>query len=325
MRWIIVSGWILASVAYCNDLQVRERDVGVMGTSLELKLWDEDVALLDQTLEDIIAEFRRIEDVMTDWRDSPLMDLNHAAGQGPQTVNAELAAIISRSVEVSRLTHGAFDPTFASAGKLWDFKKVPPLIPSEDDLRRAVASIDAQKVVVDPKTLTVNLPKGMKLGLGGIAKGYAVDQAMALARSRGVKHALISAGGDMKALGLNGGDPWEVAIKHPRDRERALAVLHLSNACLVTSGDYERFFTHDGVRYHHILDPRTGRPATGNMSVSVIGPNAEFTDALATALCVLTVKKGMRLVESLDKIDALFVDMDGVVHTTSGLSDQLKQ
>jgi thiamine biosynthesis lipoprotein len=301
-----------------------ESRLGVMGTDLQINVHGSDKAALNAALDAAEAEVRRIEDLMTDWRPSPLMKLNEAAGSGPQVVDRELAAIVSRALEMGRLTGGAFDPTYAGVGRLWDFKKKPPRVPSAEDVARGLESVGYRRVRIDPAASTVDLPKGMRIGLGGIAKGYAVDRAMETLRERGVEHALVNAGGDLKALGFDGDAPWEVAIKHPRDRERVIAVLRVANTALVTSGDYERFFEYEGKRYHHILDPRTGYPSTGAMSVTVVAPNAEYADALATALCVMGPESGLPLIESLARVEAILVSMDGRVHASTGLRTSLR-
>jgi thiamine biosynthesis lipoprotein len=302
-----------------EELLSRERSLGVMGTSLSIEVLGPDAAVLERALDEAVAELKRVEDVFTTWRPSPLNELNAAAGKGPRKVTPEVAALIERSLKIGELTGGAFDVTFAGVGKLWDFKKEPPVIPSEGEIKEALKAVGYQRVKVDREACTVDLPAGMRLGLGGIAKGYGVDRAMAKIMKLGVKHAIVNAGGDLKALGRRRGELWKVAIKHPRDRERVLAVLPVSNTCVVTSGDYERFFEHEGKRYHHIIDARTGYPSTGCMSATVTAPDAAFADALATSLCVLGPEKGLALVAKLRRVEALVVDMEGEVHASAGL------
>ncbi len=235
-------------------------------------------------------------------------------------VDKELFALIQRGVRIGELTGGAFDITYAGAGQLWDFKADPPKLPSDAELEAALTRVGYARLTLDEAALTVELPAGMRIGLGGIAKGYGVDRAMALFMKRGIRNAIVNAGGDLKALGRKFDKSWEIAIRHPRDRERVLAMLPVSNVCVVTSGDYERFFELEGVRYHHILDPRTGRPSTGCMSATVTAPDAAFADALATALCVLGPEKGLELIESLDRVEALIVGLDGAVQLSTGLA-----
>jgi len=311
----------LAPLAPAQDegLLLRERELGVMGTSLEIRVLGQDADALERALDAAIAEMQRVEDLMTDWRPSELTRLNDAAGQGPHTVPAELAQLIARSVQVGELTGGAFDVTYAGVGKLWDFKQTPPVIPAADEIKRALKCVGYDRVRVDLEENTVDLPDGMRIGLGGIAKGYGVDRAMAVLLEHGIEHAIVNAGGDLKALGRKRGEPWEIAIRHPRDRERVIAVLPVSNTCVVTSGDYERFFEFEGRRYHHIIDPRTGQPSTGCMSATVIAPDAAFADALATALCVLSPEEGLAIVAELPRVECLLIGLDDEIHVSKGL------
>lgn len=174
-------------------------------------------------------------------------------------------------------------------------------------------------MLVNLEANTVELPAGIRIGLGGIAKGYGVDRAMAVLMEHGVAHAMVNAGGDLKALGRKQSDLWRIAIKHPRDRERVMALLPVSNTCVMTSGDYERFFQYGGRTYHHIIDPRTGYPSQGCMSATVTAPDAAFADSIATAMCVLGPEQGLELIEKLPRVEALLVGMDGEVHSSSGL------
>ncbi len=303
---------------------LRQRSVTVMGSSLEVKVYGSDAAELDRALDAAVAEIQRVEDLMTDWRASPLTTLNEAAGHGPVTVPIELAQIIDRGLAIGEQSSGAFDITFAGVGKLWKFKGENQIVPTNAALVQALKNVGYQRVRVDLNANTVDLPADMRIGLGGIAKGYGVDRAMKILMQFGIKHGIVNAGGDMKILGKQRDAPWEVAIKHPRDSQRAIAILRVSNTCVVTSGDYERFFERDGKRYHHILDPRTGRPATGCISATVIAPNAEHADSLATALCVLGPELGLQLIESLPRMDAIVVDMQGQVHATKRVRGSLR-
>lgn len=299
----------------------RRVTFGAMGTEVVLEAQGQDAAALDAALAAARAEFDRVEDMMTSWRDSPLVTMNDRADGTPQNVPRELSDLVARALTVARLSGGAFDPTYASAGKLWDFKADPPVIPSQDDITAALDRIGWAKVEVNQAEAQVTMPKGTRLGLGGIAKGYGVDRAMAVLMEHGVEHGIVNAGGDLKALGTDMGKAWTIAIKHPRDRERAIAIVPVSNVCLVTSGDYERFFELDGERYHHIIDPRTGRPAKGCMSATVTAPDAALADAVATAVCVLGPEVGLEFVERLPKIEAIVVDLEGRMQRSSGLAE----
>jgi FAD:protein FMN transferase len=306
-----------------GELVLRERRLSVMGTELQIEVLGSDVATLDAALDAAIVEIKRVEDVFTTWRPSPLNRLNKTAGQGPQECSAEVIQLVSRSLELGRLTGGAFDVTFWGVGRLWNTKRKPPTVPTAEEVKEALKLVDFRRVEVNDSAKTITVPTGMSIGLGGIAKGYGVDQAMHVLMKRGVKHAMVNAGGDLKALGRKHGKPWEIALRHPRDRERVLAVLPVSNLCVVTSGDYEKFFIHDGKRYHHIIDARTGFPSTGCMSATVVAPDAAFADGLATALCVMGPKEGLELVNRIKRVEALLVSQDGKVYTSAGLPASL--
>lgn len=291
----------------------------VMGSELTIEVIGRDPATLDRVLDECVAEFRRVEDLLTDWRPSPLTALNEAAGAGPQPVPAELLDVLEVALAWGERTGGAFDVTFAGVGRLWDFKRRPPVVPPPEAIAAGLELVGWQKVRLDRAAGTVDLPRGMRIGLGGIGQGWAVDRAMSIILRAGIRDAIVNCSGDVKALGKKDGRPWQLAIKHPRDRERALAVIPVSNACVVTSGDYERCFELDGVRYHHIIDPRTGYPSRGCMSATVVGPAAADCDALATGLCVLGPVDGLALVERLPRIECVLVDMEGNVHVSTGL------
>jgi thiamine biosynthesis lipoprotein len=306
--------------------ETHRRTGAVMGTSMDLTLrLPSGQGLRARALLDAAeAELRRIQALMTTWEPSALTALNDAAGQGPVPVPPELARLVARALFLASESEGAFDPTWKALDGAWKFESDDPVLPGEADLAPLLERVDWSRVVVDLEANTVSLPAGFELGLGGIAKGYGVDRAMAVWLAEGVKHGIVDAGGDLKALGTNDDGPWEIAIKHPRRRDEILAVIPVSNACVVTSGDYERFFEVDGQRYHHILDPRDGRPSRGAMSATVLGPDAAACDALATALCVLSPAKGLELIERSPRFEALIVDLEGEVHVSPGLAGAVR-
>lgn len=297
----------------------RTRELGVMGTGLTIEVLGPEVTALDEALDAAVREIKRVEDLTTDWRPSELTRLNEAAGSGPYPVPEELSTLIARALELGSLTRGAFDITYAGVGRLWDFKALPPVVPDAATILRALGNVGYKRVRVDRVRSTVDLPAQMRLGLGGIAKGYGVDRAMTVLMEHGVRSAVVDAGGDLKALGQKGGRPWQIAVRHPREPERVIAMLPVSNTCVVTSGDYQRFFEYEGKRYHHIIDPRTGYPSEGCMSATVLGPDAATADALATALCVLGPDAGLSIIGQCPRFEALLVDMAGRVHASAGL------
>ncbi len=300
-------------------LHREDLEFGAMGTEVTITALHPDADVARRAVLAAREEFERVEDLMTSWRASPLKRMNADADGTAREVPAELAKLVERSLVISRLSGGAFDPTIGAVLRQWDFKADPPVIPGDAVLVQALRHVNWERVIVDVDASTVSMPAGTRIVLGGIAKGYGVDRAMAAMMSEGIENGLVNAGGDLKALGRNGASAWTIGIKHPRDRERAIAAVPVSNVCLVTSGDYERFFEVEGARYHHILDPRTGRPATGCMSATVMAPDAAVADAIATAVCVLGPDLGLKLVARLPRVEAIVVDMQGRVSTSEGL------
>ncbi len=276
--------------------------------------------------ERVFEIFRRVDARMSEWKPtSPLSRVNANAGVGPVPVPADLRAVLHRAVEIGRRTEGAFDITWAALWGLWDFKAAEPHVPAADEIAARVRLIDFRRVQIDDDAGTVYLPeKGMLIGLGGIAKGYALDQAAAALRTMGVRDFLLSAGGQVYAGGTRAGRPWRIGIRDPRgERDDFFATIELRDASLATSGDYERYFEIEGVRYHHILDPRTGWPARGVRSVTVLSPDATLADALATALMVLGIERGLEVASGYRYLEAVFVDDAGRVHATAGIQARI--
>lgn len=297
-------------------------NTSVMGTALEVTVDAASEEEARAVFSSVEKELKRIEEQMSEWLEtSPVSAVNRAAGQRPVKVPKELFNVVSAAVKVSELSGGAFDITWASMRGLWDFRPGHEKVPSPEEVKARLRLVDYRDIVLDPVKSTVFLKrKGMAIGLGAIAKGYAVDKAMELVLKSGVTNAIIKAGGDMRVQGSTGeGAGWEVGIQDPRDRRRLMARLTLSNVSISTSGDYERFFVKDGRLYHHIMDPRTGYPAQASRSVTVIGPDTMTTDSLSTAIFVLGPEKGMELVEKLPGIEAVIVDSSGAVSSSGSV------
>jgi thiamine biosynthesis lipoprotein len=257
---------------------------------------------------------------MSTWKpDSDLSRINNTAAHSPASVGGELRRLITRALAFSELTGGAFDITYASAGRYYDYRKGST--PSESELEQALPAIDYRHVVIDADNSTVRYRHpGVSIDLGGIAKGYAVDRGMNILQEAGIEHALVSAGGDTRVIGSRWGRAWQVGIRDPRNDEGIVTMIPLVNRAISTSGDYERYFEADGVRYHHILNPGTGKSAGAVRSVSIIGNTATTTDALSTSVFVLGVDKGLQLVNRQAGIEAVIIDNEGKMHFSSGLA-----
>jgi len=316
------------AVASGADAELFRKSTSVMGTALEVTVDAATEGGAGAVFLSVEQEMKRIENEMSEWQEgSPLSEVNRAAGQRPVKVPKELFNVISAALKVSVLSGGAFDITWASMRGLWDFRPGQERVPGPEEVKARLGLVDYRDIVLDPAESTVFLKrKGMAIGLGAIAKGYAVDKAMETVLKTGVTNAIIKAGGDMRVQGNGGGigAGWEVGIRDPRDRRRLMARLTLSNISISTSGDYERFFVKDGRLYHHIMDPRTGYPAKASRSVTIIGPDTMTTDALSTAIFVLGPQKGLELAKSLPGIEVLIVDSSGAVSSSGGMDIKLK-
>jgi thiamine biosynthesis lipoprotein len=263
---------------------------------------------------------RRIDQLMSTFKEeSELSAVNANAANGPVTVSKELLSLIARALEYSDITTGAFDITYASAGQFYDYRNNK--IPDDRQLQEALSAIDYRHVEFDKPGSTVKfLHPGVHIDLGGIAKGYAVDRGMEILQQAGVTTAIISAGGDTRVIGKRWNRPWHIGIRNPRDAQDIVSMIPLENSAISTSGDYERFFEKDGVRYHHILNPETGKSTHEVLSSSIIGKLATDTDALSTSVFVLGVEKGLKLIDSLPDTEALIIDNKGNMHYSSGLA-----
>jgi thiamine biosynthesis lipoprotein len=304
------------------------REGQVMGTIVTFTAWTADEDTAERAFEKAMGELQRMDRLMTDWKregqpESDVVRINEAAGKHAVKVSPDTLAVIAASLDMSRRSEGTFDITFAAMRGLWKFdedleKRVPP----KDQIEQRKKLINWKDVVVDAKATTVKLRRqGMRLGLGGIAKGYAVDRAAAILREAGLKDFMVQAGGDLYVAGDKRGKPWMVGIKDPRGtaRDQYFAVAPIRDHAFSTAGDYERSFVQNGKRYHHIIDPRTGYPATASRSVTIFAPTALQADALDDAVFILGPKKGLALVESIDGVGAVIVDANNKVWTSKRL------
>jgi len=272
--------------------------------------------------EAVFQIFRDVDARASEWKDgSPLAQLNADAGGAARVVPDELFRLLQRSVALAEATDGAFDPTWAALWGLWDFKAADQRPPEDAERLRRVALIDWHKLELDEHAKSARLgAKGMLVGLGGIAKGWALDRSVAMLTSRGVTDYVLSAGGQVYAMGVPApGRPWNVGIRDPRgDWRDWFAMVAVSGASVSTSGDYERWFEHEGTRYHHILDPRDGLPGRRFRSVTVVSTDATEADALSTALMLMPLEDGRRVAKEQD-VQVVWVDAAGAVHRTEGL------
>lgn len=299
--------------------QVYRRSQPMMGTGFEIQVVSRDGARAAEAIDAAFLEIERVEALLSEWRqESEISDLNRRGAKSAVAVGPELFEVIERGLYFGEVSGGAFDITFATCAGLWSGGE--EALPEKEEVERCVPQIDYEAVILDRSRKEIRFARaGTKVGIGGIGKGYGVDRAAAVLKERGLSDFVVDGGGDLHVSGTNLGAPWTVGVMNPRAPDELLGLVRLSEGAVATSGDYERFFIKDGVRYHHIIDPRTGWPAQGTMAVTVVATNTTDADALATALFVLGPERGLELVERLDGVEALIVAPDLTLTLSAGM------
>ncbi len=310
---LIVAMLFLAGCAKPPAPAIEVYDARAMlGTVIEIKIVDADPQKAKQALADAFSEIRRIEKRMSHFDpNSALSQLNR---QG-YSEDKELYVLILKAVEISKISDGGFDITVGPLMNLWDFKAKVPRVPTEQQIRQAKVNIGYKNINFDSNKNRIMIKKGIDLDLGGIAKGYATDQAIAILQKKGIHTALVNSGGDIRAIGNK---EWHIGLKNPRGNG-ILAAIIVKNEAVVTSGDYERYFIKEGKRYHHILNPSTGYPADQCQSVTVIAPTATEAVALAKGIFIAGPEKGLKLAAAQSKVETIIIDNQGRQHVSSGL------
>jgi thiamine biosynthesis lipoprotein len=298
-----------------------------MGSLVHLTAWTTDEPTTRAVFARIFAEFDRLDGLLSVWREgSDVLRINAASGQQPVPVDEDTRRVLAAARRLSEATAGTFDITFGALADVWKFDHDQDgRVPTAEEIAARLPLVDYRRVHVDdgPGTAVIDRP-GMRVHLGGIGKGFAVDRAVAMLRAAGLRDFLVQAGGDMYAGGANGEVAWRLGIQDPRGPGgEPFAVLDLTDATFSTSGDYERFFEQDGVRYHHIIDPRTGQPARGTRSVTVVTATATQAEGLSKGVFILGPERGLALVERLPDTEAVIVTEDNRVLVSSGLRQRL--
>lgn len=351
-RWLLVVSLLVigALLAGCGsakdgtqsgqqDVESASRFVFTMGTSAQLTAYGSDP---EAALDAVQAELDRLTTAFDRFTPGSDIDrVNKAIGEWVE-VDRETVAVVQSALELAKLTDGAFDPTVAPLVDLWGFVEDPhslggagssPTVmrgeepPADAEIRAILPAVGYEQVEVDEKASRLKLTRdGAELDLGGVAKGYATDRAVAILKEHGVESGLVNLGGDMFALGAKpNGKPWRVGVQHPRlSGEEYIAILNLVDQAVVTSGDYQRYFEYEGKRYTHLIDPRTGYPQQGLASVTVVAPSGTQADALATAVAVMGMEEGYAFLESLLDVGGVLVGTDLEVRVTTNIRDQVE-
>lgn len=321
MRWLLAG--LLSFTVLPVPAEWFTREEAIMGTVVRVELWHEDAQAARAAVAAVIEEMHRVDRKMSPYKeDSELSRINREAAKDPVPISDEMAAIIARAIEFSELSGGAFDITFSSVGYLYDYRR--HIHPTDEQIAKALPGINYRHLELDRKHKTLRFAReGVRIDLGGIAKGWAVDRSIGILEKRGIAHAMVMAGGDTRLLGDKRGRPWNVGIRDPRRRDAVAVVLPLADTAFSTSGDYERFFIEDGVRHHHIINPKTGKSATGVRSVTVIAADATTTEGLTKGVFVKGPKEGLQWIASLRNVEAIVIDASGEMHVTAGLRAHL--
>ena len=294
-------------------------EAAIMGTAVNVELWHNDEKQGRALIHAVMDEMRRIDQLMSSYKpDSELSHVNADAAAQAVTVSGELYSLIEQSLRYSDITGGAFDITYASAGQYYDYRTGRK--PDNQQLAEALPAISYRHVRLDAAHSSVEFTQaGVRIDLGGIAKGYAVDRCIAMLQAAGIRNALVTAGGDTRVIGKHWDHPWMIGVRDPRNHDGIVTRIPLEDAAISTSGDYERYFEQDGVRYHHILNPGTGQSPHTVHSTTIIGTNATHTDALSTSVFVMGVSKGLALINALPDTEAIIIDDQGKMHYSDGL------
>jgi thiamine biosynthesis lipoprotein len=306
------------------DLQIFKRACKLMGNRFELSVVGSDEQWANATIDAGILEIKRIETLLTTFNNgSETNQVNKSAGIKAVSVSRETINLIRRSISISGLTQGAFDITYGSIDKrLWNFDQQMTGLPDKETAKKMVRLINYKNIVIDDEKSTVFLKeKGMRIGFGGIGKGYAAERAKQVMKLHGAESGVVNASGDLTTWGLQpGGKQWTIAIADPNNAHLAFSYLEISNMAVATSGNYEKFVMIGGKKYSHTIDPRTGLPVTGIKSVTIITTNAEIADAMATPVTIMGIGAGLDLINQMKNIEAIVIDDDNKLYASKNIN-----
>lgn len=308
---------------FTKNVTLHKKVLRLMGNRFGLSVIDSDADNANKCIDAAVQEIQRIEKLLTTFKDnSDTNRINTQAGVSPVKVEREVVDLIMRSLKISHITQGSFDITYGSVDKsLWNFDKDMKQLPDAATAKRSVRLINYKNVVVDEKECTVFLKeKGMRIGFGGIGKGYAAEIAKTVLQQMGIKSGIVNAAGDLSAWGYQpNGEPWTIGIADPDAIHHPFSSLNITNMAVATSGNYEKYVVIDGKKYSHTIDPKTGLPVSGIKSVTIIAPNAELADALATPVMVMGKTAGLHLINQLPHISCIIIDDDNKLYTSTNI------
>jgi thiamine biosynthesis lipoprotein len=303
---------------------VFKRSCKLMGNQFEISVVTDNETWGNEKIDVGVSEIQRIERLLTTFSDNSETNLvNSNAGISPVEVSRETFDLIQRSIRLSVITQGAFDITYGSIDKrLWNFDQNMTSLPDKETAKKMVRLINFRNIVLDPEKCAVFLKeKGMRIGFGGIGKGYAAERAKQVMREAGVESGVVNASGDLTTWGKQpDGQNWTVGIVNPNEKGEAFSYLSFPNMAVATSGNYEKYVVIDGKKYSHTIDPRTGLPVTGIKSVTIITTNAEIADAMATPVIIMGIRTGLDMINQIKNIEAVIIDDDDHVYTSDNIN-----
>lgn len=320
---------LFLTFAFKLNAQVqRARPVSLMGSRFDITIIAADSAKAERHIDEVITEMNRIEDLISDWKpSSQISEVNRNAGIKAVRVDREVFEFTKRSLYFSQLTNGAFDISYAALDKVWKFDGTMKAMPTAEEIKNSVAKVGYKNIELDSANSTIFLKlTGMKIGFGAMGKGYAADKGRELMEAKGVKAGIVNASGDMTTWGEKpNGKTWNVGITNPFDEEKYIAIIPLKRQAVTTSGSYEKFVEFNGKRYAHIINPVTGYPATGLISVTVVGPSAEMANGFSTSIMVLGKEQGLELIKRFPEYSCLLVTDDGEVIKSPSFKAKVKK
>ena len=306
-----------------TNLSFFKRVLKLMGNRFEISVVADDEAWANERIDEAIEEIRRIEKLLTTFSDDSQTNLINAnAGIQPVQVDKEVFDLIYRAKKISQLTQGAFDITYGSVDKrLWNFDTTMTSLPGKETAKKMVRLINYNNVIPDEKNCSIFLKeKGMRIGFGGIGKGYAAEMAKHLLKQNGVESGVVNAAGDLTAWGNQpNGKPWTIGIANPDAKHSVFSHLNITNVSVATSGNYEKYAMINGKKYSHTIDPKTGLPVSGIKSVTVICTNAELADAMATPVMIMGIKAGLNMINQMNDIACIIIDDNNRIYTSENI------
>lgn len=321
MRLFIFISLFLGT-AVASAQVTHKRTLSMLGSAFEMTVVAKDIPEADLYIDMAVAEVSRLENLISDWiPTTPISQVNKFAGIKPVKVPQEVFDVVERSIKISELTSGAFDISYASMDKIWKFDGSMTTMPTPEEIKKSVSKVGYKNIILDPKNSTIFLKvEGMKLGLGGIGQGFIADKIKKLLTSKGVVAGIVNISGDISTWGKQtNGEKWKIGIKNPLNKNKIFATFPLEDSAVETSGSYEKYVIFNGKRYSHIIDTRTGYPATGVISVSVFAKTTELADALATGIFVMGVDVGLDLINQLPGVGCIYVDESGKIFSSKNI------